>query len=101
MGLGPLDCDRCRPAPVLAARRGQNRREPARGVAGHPHRCGSRAVAGLGTIDRDRRLVARPLNIIQLLAPLAAFLDSAAITLGALRLSVLTVIKTVLALAVM
>jgi small-conductance mechanosensitive channel len=41
------------------------------------------------------------LNILQLLAPLAEFLDSAAVTLGRLRLSALTVIKGVLALAVM
>jgi small-conductance mechanosensitive channel len=41
------------------------------------------------------------LNILQLLAPLAAVLDSAAITFGSLRLSALTVIKGVLALAVM
>jgi small-conductance mechanosensitive channel len=41
------------------------------------------------------------LNSFQLLAPLASFLDSAAITLGALRLSVLTVIKGIMALAVL
>lgn len=41
------------------------------------------------------------LNSFQLLTPLASLLDSAAITLGALRLSVLTVIKGIMALAVL
>jgi small-conductance mechanosensitive channel len=41
------------------------------------------------------------LNILQLLAPLAEVLDSVAITLGSFHLSVLTVIKGILALAVL
>src|SRR5215210_6860043 len=41
------------------------------------------------------------LNILQLLAPLAAVLDSAAFTLGSLRLTALTLIKGILALTVL
>ena len=77
------------------------RRELAHGVGDHPADLKSGPQSSDGAFSGHRRVTIAALNIVGMLDPTIELLDSVALNLGDLRVSVLTVVKGVLSLAIL
>ena len=102
-GLGRRVMDRCcgRRARRLAARGHPDRGQLAARVAGDPAGGSSRPLCGAGAANRGARLAGGCTQHCGSSRPTLDLLDSVAIVVGGLRVSILTVVKGVLSLAML